>query len=250
MSDSSLLNKLARSWAITLKDMRVYFLRPPTLVSGILFPVALFFSFAVGRNLSNVELIPVLAAQTVLWSSSSIGPPAFTLERRTRTFERYLSAPLSLFSVLWGKTMAGVIFGIGITAAATGIGALWLGLSVTNIFALLLGMLLSAIIFSTMGTVFASVPTDNPGEVIMPLNLVRIPLMFVSGMFIPIESLPTAGAYAAFISPLTHSLDLMRIGFGGTSYFGWVTNLAVLAVWVVAFALLANYLHKFFLKRG
>jgi ABC-2 type transport system permease protein len=199
-------DELKRSWAITMKDMRIYFLRPGILVSGILFPVALFFSFAVGRSMPSEMLIPVLAAQTILWSSSSIGPAAFPLERRTRTFERYLSAPISFFAVLWGKTMAGVIFGLGITVAATAIGAAWIGLPATNIAAIAIGVVLSAIVFSAMGTLFASIPSENPGEVIMPLNLVRIPLMFVSGMFIPIEALPPVGAYAALVSPLTQML--------------------------------------------
>jgi ABC-2 type transport system permease protein len=239
-------DELKRSWAITMKDMRIYFLRPGTLASGILFPVALFFSFAVGRNIPNDLLIPVLAAQTILWSSSSIGPAAFPLERRMRTFERYLSAPISLFAVLWGKTMAGVIFGLGITVAATAIGAVAIGVSVTNIAAVAIGVVLSTIVFSAMGTLFASIPSENPGEVIMPLNLVRIPLMFVSGMFIPIESLPRAGVYAALVSPLTHTLDLLKIGFGGTSHFGWPINIAVLVIWVFVFLSLSQMLHEFF----
>lgn len=250
MSKSSFIAELVRSWAITLKDMRIYFIRPPTLITGILFPVALFFSFAVGRNLPNQLLVPVLAAQTVLWSSSSIGPAAFPLERRTRTFERFLSAPLSLFSVLWGKTMAGVIFGLGITAAATLISTLWIGLTVTNIPALAFSIVFSALVFSAMGTFFASIPTENPGEVIMPLNLVRIPLMFVSGMFIPIDQLPPIGASAALLSPLTHTLDLLKLGFGGASHFGWMLNVFMLSVWTIVFFLLGYELHKHFVKRA
>ena len=242
-------DELKRSWALTMKDMRIYFLRAGTLASGILFPVALFFSFAVGRNMSSEMLIPVLAAQTLLWSSSSIGPAAFPLERRTRTFERYLSAPISLFAVLWGKTMAGVIFGLGITVAATAIGAVWLGIAVTNITAVAISIVLSTIAFSAMGTVFASVPSENPGEVIMPLNLVRIPLMFVSGMFIPIESLPPVGMYAALASPLTHTLDLIKVGFGGTSHFGWPVNIAALLIWIIVLLALGSRLHKFFIRR-
>ncbi|MCW3991516.1 MAG: ABC transporter permease, partial [Candidatus Bathyarchaeota archaeon] len=82
MSRVSLLEELKRSWAITVKDVRVYYLRPPALMFGILFPVALFFTFTVGRNIPSDRLIPVLAAQTVFWSSSSIGPVAIPMERR------------------------------------------------------------------------------------------------------------------------------------------------------------------------
>jgi ABC-2 type transport system permease protein len=242
-------DQLKQSWAITTKDMKIYFFRPGILVSGILFPVALFFSFAVGRNLPNNMLIPVLASQTILWSSSSVGPAAFPLERRTRTFERYLSAPTSLFAVLWGKTMAGVIFGLGITIAATAIGAIAIALPISNIAAVSLAVVLSAIVFSSMGTLFASIPTENPGEVVMPLNLVRIPMMVLSGMLIPISSLPTVGVYAALVSPLTHTLDLLKIGFGGTSHFGWPINIAVLVIWITVFLTLSLILHGYSIKK-
>ena len=98
MMHVSLRDRMKRSWAITVKDMKIYYLRPPALMFGILFPVALFFTFTVGRNMPPERLIPVLSAQTVFWSASSIGPVAIPMERRLRTFERFLSAPISLIA--------------------------------------------------------------------------------------------------------------------------------------------------------
>jgi len=249
MSRVSLLEELKRSWAITVKDVRVYYLRPPALMFGILFPVALFFTFTVGRNIPSDRLIPVLAAQTVFWSSSSIGPVAIPMERRMRTFERFLSAPLSLIAVLWGKTMAGVLFGLGIAALATAVGIIGVGIPVTSPAPLAIGLVLSAMAYSAMGILFASIPTGSPGEVVIPLNLVRIPLMFVSGMFIPLERMPPAGVYAAFLSPLTHTLDLLRLGMGGASHFGWAANVGVLATWMVVFLLMGQMFHRIIMKR-
>ena len=243
------MDELRRSWAITVKDMKVYYLRPPALMFGILFPVALFFTFSVGRNMSSDRLMPVLAAQTVFWSASSIGPVAIPMERRMRTFERFLSAPLSLIAVLWGKTMAGVLFGLGITALATAVGVIVVGLSVTNPAGLVAGLVVSAMAYSAMGILFASIPTGSPGEVIIPLNFVRIPLMFVSGMFIPLQQLPAAGVYAAFLSPLTHTLDLLRLGMGGASHFGWAANIGVLATWMAIFLYLGQMFHRIIMKR-
>jgi len=249
MNGVSLIDELRRSWAITLKDMKIYYLQPPALMFGILFPVALFFTFSVGRNIPSDRLVPVLAAQTVFWSSSSIGPVAIPLERRTRTFERFLSAPLSLIAVLWGKMLAGVLFGLGITTLATAVGAIGVGIPITNPAALVIGLILSALAYSAMGILFASIPTASPGQVIIPLNFVRIPLMFVSGMFIPLERLPTLGIYAAFLSPLTHTLDLLRLGIGATSYFGWVANIAVLIAWIAVFLYVGQSFHRIIMKR-
>jgi len=245
----SLRDKLKRSWAITVKDMKIYYLRPPALMFGILFPVALFFTFTVGRNMSPERLIPVLTAQTVFWSASSIGPVAIPMERRLRTFERFLSAPVSLIAVLWGKTMAGFIFGAGITTLATGIGILWSNQSVTSPVALVLGIGLSSMVYSAMGILFASIPTSSPGQVIVPLNFVRIPLMFVSGMFIPIERMPEAGKIVALLSPLTHTIDLMNLGTSGASFFGFAVNIFVLSVWMLVFLYIGQMFHKIIMKR-
>jgi ABC-2 type transport system permease protein len=244
-----LLDELRRSWAITIKDMKIYYLRPPALMFGVLFPVALFFTFSIGRNMPTERLLPVLAAQTVFWSASSIGPTAIPLERRTRTFERFLSAPISLISVLWGKMMAGFIFGLVITTLATGIGVVWAIQPVLNPLAFAIGVMLSAMVYSAMGILFASIPTGSPGEVIIPLNFVRIPLMFVSGMFIPLDQMPTIGVYAAFLSPLSHTIDLIRLGIGKPSYFGSLSNIGVLIVWLLAFLFIGQAFHKIIMKR-
>ena len=249
MKKVTMLDEIKRSWAITVKDVRVYYLRPPALMFGILFPIALFFTFIVGRNMPSSRLIPVLAAQTVFWSSSSIGPVAIPMERRMRTFERFLSAPISLISVLWGKMMAGVIFGIGITTIATGVGMSWIGRPVSDPIALILGIGLSAMAYSAMGILFASIPTGSPGEVIIPLNFFRIPLMFVSGLFIPLDAMPEPGLILAFLSPLTHTLDLIGIGVGGTSFFGWEANIGVLCIWIVVFLFVGQMFHKIIMKK-
>lgn len=249
MNKLSFLEELKRSWAITVKDVKIYYLRPPALMFGILFPIALFFTFTIGRDIPNEKLMSLLAAQTVFWASSSIGPIAIPMERRIRTFERFISAPLSLISVLWGKMMAGVLFGLGITALATILGVLLLSIPVTNPLALVLALLLSAMVYSAMGILFASIPTGSPGEVIIPLNFFRIPLMFVSGMFIPSEQMPPAGIYTAFVSSLTHTLDLLRLSTGGQSFFGITANIIILSVWMLVFLYIGQVFHRIIMKR-
>ena len=129
------------------------------------------------------------------------------------------------------------------------IGIIWAGKSVLNLLALALGLIFSAMVYSAMGILFASIPTGSPGEVIIPLNFVRIPLMFVSGMFIPLEQMPTLGVHFAFLSPLTHTLDLFRLGMGRLSYFGWQLNICVLIVWLFVFLFFGQMFHKIIMKR-
>ena len=102
-------------WAIALKDMRTYYTRPPSIMFGILFPFSLFLSFSIGRNIPLAQQIPILIAQTLFFASSSIGPVVIPSERANQTFDRFLTSPVSLLSVLMGKTLAGIIYGIGIS---------------------------------------------------------------------------------------------------------------------------------------
>ena len=147
------------------------------------------------------------------------------------------------------KMIAGFIFGLGITTLATGIGILWGSRTVSNSIALALGIGISSMVYSAMGILFASIPTGHPGEVIIPLNFVRIPLMFVSGMFIPLETMPTVGIYAAMFSPLTHTLDLLNLGTGGASHFGFFINIFILLVWLVVFLYIGQLFHRIIMKR-
>ena len=150
------------------------------------------------------------------------------MERRMHTFDRYLTAPVSLITVLVGKALAGAVFGLFISLVGLVAGLYVFGWTSLNIVALFFGLLLPSLAFSMMGIMFASIPTENPGDVMMPLNFIRIPMMFISGIFIPLEQLPAVAQYAAFASPLTHALDILRVGLGGTSYFGLPANVTVL----------------------
>lgn len=209
-----LLNEIERAWAIGWKDIKVYYLKPPSLMFGVLFPFALFFTFTVGRNLSPDRMLPILLSQTIFWASSTVGPVVIPLERRMKTFDRYLSAPMSLLSVLLGKALAGFLFGLAVSTIPLILGILWYSYQIVHVVVFLFGVLLSCLAFSAMGIMFASVPTDSVGNIMMPMNFVRIPLLFISGLFIPINQLPTIGQIAAFFSPLTHTLLLIQRGLG------------------------------------
>ncbi|GAH38776.1 unnamed protein product, partial [marine sediment metagenome] len=82
-----------------------------------------------------------------------------------------------------------------------------------------------------------------------PLNFFRIPLMFVSGLFIPLDTMPQASLILAFLSPLTHTLDLIRVGIGHASFFGLNANIGVLCFWIIVFLFVGQMFHKIIMKR-
>jgi ABC-2 type transport system permease protein len=238
-----ILKAIRVAWAIGEKDIRIYYLKPASLMFGVLFPFSLFLSFLVGRNLSVAQAIPALVAQTLFFASSSIGPVTIPLERRIRTFDRFLSAPVSLTTVLLGKTIAGFIYGAGISIIPIIVGVIFFQSVITDFIALFLGIILSALGFAAMGIMFASIPGQGPGQVMMPLNFVRIPLLFISGIFITISELPSWGQILSLFSPLTHSIELVRGGLGGENFFGPLINVAVLLIYLIVFLFVGIRFH-------
>ena len=231
------------AWAIALKDMLTYYTRPPSLMFGILFPFSLFLSFSIGRSTPLATQIPILIAQTLFFASSSIGPVVIPSERANQTFDRFLTSPVSLLAILMGKTLAGVIFGIGISIIPIVVGIAFFASSVTNIAALIACMVLSSVGFSAMGIMFASLPGQSPGQVMMPLNFVRIPLLFISGVYTPVKDLPSWGQIGSMLSPLTHTIELARYALGGETFFGPLLNITVLSAYTALFLFIGIRFH-------
>jgi ABC-2 type transport system permease protein len=241
---TSHLGREARvAWAIAVKDMLTYYTRPPSLMFGILFPFSLFLSFSIGRNAPIATQIPILIAQTLFFASSSIGPVVIPSERANQTFDRFLTSPVSLLTVLMGKTLAGVIFGIGISVIPILVGVGFFGSQIVNVGALIACMALSSLGFSAMGIMFASLPGQSPGQVMMPLNFVRIPLLFISGVYTPVKDLPSWGQIGSMLSPLTHTIELARYSLGGETFFGPFLNITILTAYTAAFLLMGMRFH-------
>jgi ABC-2 type transport system permease protein len=75
-------------------------------------------------------------------------------------------------------------------------------------------------------------------------SLVRFPLVFVSGIFVPLEQMPYWGQTIASISPLTYFIDLIRYTINGTSYYSIQIDFIAIILFTVTFFFLAVQLHK------
>jgi ABC-2 type transport system permease protein len=237
---------MSGAWAIARKDMRIYYLKPNIIVSGILFPLFMFLAFAIGKNAPPGTLIPGLIAITLLFSASSIEPVSIPIERRVKTFDRLLSAPISLHSLVFGESLSGFLYSLGIACLPLVIGVILFSTPIVHAAVLVIAMALTAFCFATLGTLFAAYPTENVGEVMSMLNTVRLPLIFISGVFIPISAMPQIGQEIAFLSPLTYGNDMIEYAYTGTSLFSPVLDILALLIFILIFQFVANRLYKKF----
>jgi len=56
--------RLIHIFAIARKDAKIYYLKAPVLIYGILFPICLFFAFVIGRGMPPERLLPGLVGMT------------------------------------------------------------------------------------------------------------------------------------------------------------------------------------------
>jgi ABC-2 type transport system permease protein len=197
-------------WNVALKDIKVYYLTPPMIMFGLMMPFFMFFSFSVKREMAAAQGVARLLALTTFFTASSAGPVVIPLERRMGTYDRLLAAPMSLIALLLGKSLVGTFFALAVSTVPLLVGLLWLQVAVANVGLLVIGLVASSMAFSTFGLAFASIPTRSVGSIMMPSTLIRWPLLFVSGVFIPLEEMVTWMRPAAYVSPLTYAQDLMN----------------------------------------
>jgi ABC-2 type transport system permease protein len=245
-----LQDELAQAWNVAIKDVRVYYLTPPMIMFGMMMPFFMFFSFSIRREMAAAQSIARLLALTTFFTASSAGPVIIPLERRIGTYDRLLAAPMSLASLLLGKTLVGAVFAITVSVVPLLVGLLGLQVSLANAGMLLVGIVLASFAFSAFGLVFASIPTQSVGNIMMPSTLVRWPLMFISGVFIPLGEMAPWARGLAYLSPLTYAQDLMNHAVLGVGLLSPWLDLIVLALSGGLFLVPSAWMHRRARKLG
>jgi ABC-2 type transport system permease protein len=229
---------------IALKDLRAYYFKPPNISWGIMFPIAFVLAFAIRNPGDMSALIPGLLALTVLFGTSSMEAIVIVFERRIGSLERLLLAPLRLYALLAGKMIGGMVFGLTVTLIVLLISMVIFGVGAINWLALLLGLLLSASAFSALGA-FVSVAVREVFEAQTLANFIRFPMMFLGGVFVPLEAMPSWLRVIARCLPLTYAVEVLRIALSGGSLAEASLDLGVLAAFsLVLFALATRVLQQ------
>lgn len=214
---------------IVRKNALLYYLKPPVLIFGVLFPVFFFLAFKMGRPIPAENVVPGMVAMALWFTATAVGPLVTPWERRARTYERLISTPVSLQAILAGDVISGLIFGTCLSVIPIILGLALTGASVTGALHLIGGIFLGALSFASLGVLLAAPPASSPSNIMLLSNLVRLPLLFVSGIFLPIAHMPAWARWTAPVSPLSYAGDLIRAGFGQEAYFPvWLSPLMLL----------------------
>jgi len=206
------IEDVKRAAYIAEKDVKIYFFKGPNLTFGLLLPVVLYLAFSIGRTVEPASAIPGLVAMAAFFGAGAIQAISLPLERRTGTFNTLLTSPLSLFTIILGKTLAGFFFGIVLSLAYTAIIVPFM--SLPNLPLFFFGVLFSSLVFSAFG-LFLSAPFRDIPQAMPPATVVRIAMVFLCGVFTPVETMPISLQAVAYSLPLTYSVDALRQAMGG-----------------------------------
>lgn len=237
------MEQVRRAFAICKKDMRVYYFKGPVVIFGVLLPLFLFLAFWIGREMPPDFLVPGMIGMSMFFTASSVVPVIAPWETRMRTLERLASAPISVASIILGDVLASFIFGFLLSLVPLIIGVA-IGVRIIDAVALALGFLIGSFCFSSFAALLSSPPSDIPATVMMLSSLVKFPIVFISGVFIPLHELQLWGRMVASFSPLTYFVDLVRYCIQGSSFYPPLLDLIVLTCFALGFFFASVKLHE------
>lgn len=227
-------------WSILMKDMKNYYLKPPNISWGLIFPFAWTLMFFL-RSQTAVDIraiLPGVMSLSILFGTTSMLAVTITFERKSRSFERLLLAPISLTLLMVAKTTGAILFGVVNALFPAILASFVIDLSGIDWLTTVISVLLIATTSTFLG-LFIAVSVSEVFEAQTFSNFFRFPMMFLCGLFLPIQSLPIFIRPLSYALPLTYGADLLRTAVNGEGFMALGLNLAVLLAFSIGLFLIS-----------
>jgi ABC-2 type transport system permease protein len=181
-------------------------------------------------------MILIMCLATVMLTSMSIAR-----EKELGTFESIIAAPLGNMEIILGKTVPFVMIGLADAVLILSAGMIIFGVPMRGPFIMLfLGTLIFVCTTVSIGTLISTFAA-NQQQAMMGTFLFVFPAMLMSGVFFPIENMPLALKFFAYIDPLKYFIVLLRNVMlkGGVPEVFW-PNILALSIMMAAAVLTAS----------
>ncbi len=215
---------LQGTWVIAYRELLRFVTQRTRMLSSIFMPLIFFAIFGAGFNnfipnlASGVDFIkfvyPGIIAQTVLQSSVMSGI-SIVWDREFGFLKEILVAPLGRTGIVLGKVAGSAIIAVG-QAIIMLILAPIIGITLTPLIVAELIPIAILISFSLsgLGVLIASRMKSQQSFQII-IQIIIFPLMFLSGIFFPVNNVPVWMEVIAKINPVTYGVDAIRQLFLG-----------------------------------
>ena len=187
---------------------------------------------------TTVFMVPGVMCLIMVLTTLILTNIAITREKEQGTFEMLISAPVSRAEVIYGKTVPYVVLGMANMPLVLGAAVLGFHVPLRGSFLVLVAatfvFVCTAVAIGTLISTFCR----NQQQAMLGGFLFIFPAFMFSGLMFPIESIPTALKWLAYLDPMAHYLGLLRnimLKGGDPRYVA--THIALLA----AFALVSVF---------
>ncbi|MFW9968270.1 MAG: ABC transporter permease, partial [Candidatus Thorarchaeota archaeon] len=239
-----LSTRIKQITAIMIKDIRIYYTRGPTLIFGLLFPSFFFLAFVVGRAMDPILLLPGLLAMVVFFSATAVSPVIMPIETGAHTLERLLTLPVPFWATLLGDALASFSFAIITSSIPITLLFLFVTPSLFTAIYIVGTTILGCFFFSLFGLLLSSPPADQPSTIMMLTSLVKFPLIFISGIFVPLQSMPQPFVLLSLFSPLTYLVDLLNGLILGVWFIGPLIDFVIIICFTLILAKTVEIAHS------
>ncbi|RKN51096.1 ABC transporter permease [Micromonospora endolithica] len=190
-----------------------------------------YFDWIVGGLLASTALQVAIAEST--W-------PVFSNFRWIKTYFAQSAAPLRVPDVLGGH-LAFVLFRVLTSSVAFLLVVVLFG-AVRSPWALTLPLVVVLLGLAVAAPTFAyAAVVDSDSWLAMLFRFAVIPMTLFAGVFFPVESLPVALRWLAYVTPLWHAVDLCRAAtLGIAAQWSVAGHLLYLGAWALGGWLLAR----------
>jgi len=185
-------------------------------------------------------IAPGIMAMTVMMSVMTGLPAAISQEKEVGTLDGMMVAPINRLSIIVGKTLAqtarGLLQGVLILVLAS----VLFGVSIQGSILLVFGLLLLGVFsFVGLGVVLTSFAKDQETAMMVMMTLM-FPMLFLSGVFFPVQQMPWYMQSISKVLPLTYAADALRkVMVLGAGIPQITTELTVLIVFGVVMTAIA-----------
>jgi ABC-2 type transport system permease protein len=234
---------LQDTYTMWLREMLRYKRNWRYLAFQFLFPlmiiILLGFGFGnivnLGKNLSYLDFLSS-GFLVFMIANGALGGGFNLIEERNNGFLReVIVAPISRSSIILGKIAGRTTLGTAQVIFLVLILSTMANLSLSMFYITLFALLLMTVLFVCIGVMIAAYFQE--AEVYRTIQgMVVFPLMFISGIFFPIEQLPGWLKWIAYINPVTYAVDLFRYSVLGTHAIPlWIDYVLLITLSLVTF---------------
>jgi len=207
------------TWVVAYRELLSFVRDRSRVASSVIFPLlflAIFgagFTNIVGEMTGGVDLVqfmyPGLIAMSAVTSALSAGVSVVT-DRQEGFLREILVAPLSRAGIVFGKATGVAAVGLVQAGLLMTIAPLvGVGLSLGDVLRVIPVALLLSFGVAALGIVLSGLADSQQG-VQMLIQLLVFPLVFLAGVFFPVDSVPTWMEILSKANPVTYGVDAIR----------------------------------------